>query len=302
MFYENLKKICRLTVQNEPMKNHTSFKIGGDAEYFAQPTEICEIKEMLELCKKNGVPRFILGNGSNLLVSDNGIEGLVIDMTKGFSHLKIEGEKITAGAGTLLSRTAKKACENSLSGLEFAAGIPGSVGGAIYMNAGAYGGEIKDVVSSVTYLDEDGRIETLTADKLDFGYRKSFFSEKSFVIVEAELELEKGNRDEINEKMKELNKKRAEKQPIDMPSAGSAFKRPEGHFAAALIEEAGLKGYSVGGAGVSEKHSGFIVNKGGAAARDVMRLIEHVQKEVYDKFSVKLEPEIKIIGRGEQNK
>lgn len=302
MFYENLKRICPETVQNEPMKKHTSFKIGGNADYFAQPSDADEIKKLTELCKENEVPYFILGNGSNLLVSDDGIEGLVIDITKGFSYLKTEGTKITAGAGTLLSRLANEACKNSLSGLEFAAGIPGSVGGAVYMNAGAYGGEIKDVASKVTYLDEEGRIEILTADKLDFGYRKSFFSGKNFVIIEAEFELEAGNGDEIRAKMNELNKKRTEKQPLNMPSAGSAFKRPEGHFAAALIEEAGLKGCSVGGAQVSEKHSGFIVNKGGATAKDVVRLIEHVQKEVFDKFSVRLEPEIRVIGKGEQNK
>lgn len=301
-FYNELKKICPQTIKDEPMSSHTSFKIGGNADYFSTPKNIEELKRIIAFCKKNNLSYFILGNGSNTLVSDYGIGGIVIDISKGFSYISIDEKKIIAGAGTLLSKIASEACKNSLSGLEFAAGIPGSVGGAIYMNAGAYGGEIKDVITNVTYLDESGNLEKLAADKLDFGYRKSFFSGKKFVIIEAEFDLNKSNSIKIREKMNELNKKRAEKQPINMPSAGSVFKRPEGHFAAALIEQAGLKGYSVGDAQVSDKHAGFIINKGKASAQDVIELVKYIQQKVFDKFSVMLEPEIKLIGRDEESK
>lgn len=281
--------------KNELMKNHTSFKIGGAADEFCEVKSVEEIKELIEYAKEKGIPYTIIGNGSNLLVSDKGIRGLVIKIAKGFDEVLENGEMLTCQSGILLSRLAKIALKNSLSGLEEVSGIPGTLGGAIYMNAGAYGGEMKDVVKSVTYLD-NGEIKTAEGDELDFGYRKSMFSGKDLIILSAELELKKGDFDEIKAKMDDYKERRTSKQPLTIPSAGSTFKRPEGYFAGKLIEDAGLKGYSVGGAEVSNKHSGFVVNTGDASAKDVLDLIEYIKKTVFEKFGVMLFEEVKKLG------
>ncbi|MBE7015472.1 MAG: UDP-N-acetylmuramate dehydrogenase [Ruminococcaceae bacterium] len=280
-------------VYNELMKNHTSFKIGGPCDEFAQVTSEEEVAELIEYAKSKGIPYTVMGNGSNLLVSDKGIRGLVIKLAKGFEKAEVSGNSIICQSGILLSKLSNFALKNNLSGLEFASGIPGTLGGAIYMNAGAYGGEMKDVVREVTYL-ENGEIKT--SSQCDFGYRHSIFTDSDAIILSARLELCKGEYDVIKARMEELSAKRNEKQPLSMPSAGSTFKRPEGYFAGKLIEDAGLRGFSIGGAMVSEKHCGFVVNCGNATCSDVVELIHHVQKVVYDKFGVKLEPEVKILG------
>lgn len=281
--------------KNEPMKNHTSFKIGGPADEFCEVTSEEEIKRLIDYASEKGMSYTVMGNGSNLLVADGGIRGLVIKVARGFDEISVGGEKITAQSGALLSRIASAAYRNSLTGLEFASGIPGTLGGGIYMNAGAYGGELKDVIESVTYLD-NGEIITKTADMLEFGYRKSSFTDKDYIILSAELKLKKGNPDEIKEKTDDYRQRRTSKQPLDMPSAGSTFKRPEGYFAGKLIEDSGLKGFKIGGAQVSEKHSGFVVNAGGATAADVKALIEHIQKTVKEKFGVEMKTEVKMLG------
>ncbi len=281
--------------KNEPMKNHTSFKIGGPADEFCEVTSEEEIKRLIDYASEKGMSYTVMGNGSNLLVADGGIRGLVIKVARGFDEISVGGEKITAQSGALLSRIASAAYRNSLTGLEFASGIPGTLGGGIYMNAGAYGGELKDVIESVTYLD-NGEIITKTANMLEFGYRKSSFTDKDYIILSAELKLKKGNPDEIKEKTDDYRQRRTSKQPLDMPSAGSTFKRPEGYFAGKLIEDSGLKGFKIGGAQVSEKHSGFVVNAGGATAADVKALIEHIQKTVKEKFGVEMKTEVKMLG------
>ena len=281
-------------IKNEPMKNHTTFKIGGFADEFCEAESTEDILSAFEYGRKNKIPVFVMGNGSNLLVSDKGIRGLVLKISDKFSEYTVEGDIINAQSGALLSTLSKAAQKNSLSGMEFASGIPGTLGGAVYMNAGAYGGEMKDIVKSVTYL-ENGKIKRIE-NGFGFGYRKSIFSDTDAVILEAEIKLEKGNADRIKEKMDEFKKRRTEKQPLSLPSAGSTFKRPQGYFAGKLIEDAGLKGYKVGGAAVSEKHSGFVVNTGDATAQDVLRLIRHIQKTVKEKFGVELETEVKIVG------
>lgn len=280
---------------NEPLKNHTSFKIGGPADEFCEVTSREEISGLIEYAEKKNIPYTIIGNGSNLLVGDKGIRGLVIKLAKGLDKAEASGETIIAEAGILLSKLAKLALAEGLSGLEFASGIPGTLGGAIFMNAGAYGGEMKDIVKSVTYL-EDGEIKAAAGTELEFGYRKSRFTGRGCVILSAELELKHADADEIAAKMEDFKERRCSKQPISVPSAGSTFKRPEGYFAGRLIEDAGLKGFCVGGAQVSEKHSGFVINKGDATARDVLDLIEHIQKTVYEKFKVRLETEVKMLG------
>jgi len=281
-------------IKNEPMKNHTSFKIGGAADEFCTASGKDEIIELINYAKGKDMPYFIMGNGSNLLVSDKGIRGLVIQISGKFSDFEISENIIKAESGVLLSSLAKAAQKNGLSGMEFASGIPGTLGGAVYMNAGAYGGEMSSIVKSVTYL-KDGEIKKIE-DGFGFGYRKSLFADLGAVILEAELELEKGNPEEIKARMEDYKIRRTEKQPLNMPSAGSVFKRPKGYFAGGLIEEAGLKGFKIGGAVVSEKHAGFIVNAGSATAGDVLSLIEHIQKTVKEKFNVELETEVKIVG------
>lgn len=295
IFSENFKR--ELFLINEPLKNHTSFKIGGNAKVFFIPESVSDIQDALKICKEEGLPYYILGNGSNILFSDKGYNGVIINIFNKFNTVYLENENIiNAQSGALLSYIANIALNNSLSGMEFASGIPGALGGAVYMNAGAYGGEMKDIVLSADILDKEGNVRTLENSKMGFQYRSSNAEKEGFIVLSAKLELKKGNKEEIKSKMYELNSQRKEKQPLEMPSAGSTFKRPEGNFAGKLIMESGLKGYAIGGAMVSEKHCGFVVNTGNATCKDVLLLIEHVKKTVYDKFNVILEPEVRIIG------
>ena len=281
---------------NEPMASHTTFRIGGPADYFVMPETVEELANVLKLCKEENTPYFILGNGSNLLVGDKGFRGVVIQLYKNFDGLSIEGTKITAKSGAMLIRVAKEAGKAGLTGLEFASGIPGTIGGAMVMNAGAYGGEMKDVVTSVTVLTKDGDIKTLSGDEMNFRYRGSVVEDEGYIVLEAVMELKEGNLEEIQERMDELSVQRRTKQPIEYPSAGSTFKRPEGYFAGKLIQDAELRGYQVGGAQVSEKHCGFVINVGGATAADVMQLMQDVSDKVMEQFGVTLEPEVKRIG------
>lgn len=292
-----LKNIVKkgLVAVDEPMSAHTTFRIGGPADYYVEPT-FEEVKELLPFLKKENIPYTLIGNGSNLLVSDEGIEGVVVSFGKEMSEVFCEKEVVRAKAGILLSRLASFAASKSLSGLEFASGIPGTLGGAITMNAGAYGGEMKDVVQSVTVLDGD-EIKEYSGEEMDFSYRHSRVLDEDLIVLEVTMKLQSGSEEEILSSMKELNGKRVEKQPLNFPSAGSTFKRPEGYFAAKLIEDAGLKGYTVGGAKVSEKHSGFVVNFDHATAKDVCTLMQDVQRIVKEKFDVSLEPEVRLIGR-----
>lgn len=294
-------------LRDEPMKKHTTFRIGGPADYYAEP-DMSRISKLIEIAKACDMPVTVIGNGSNLLVGDKGIRGLVIGIGKGMSEIEVTEAVaqdftaqdnchiITAGAGAILAAVEAKAAEASLSGLEFASGIPGSVGGAVVMNAGAYGGEIKDVLIDATVLTADGELKTVTRDELDLSYRHSIVPEKGYIVLSARFRLTPKPKDEIKSYMAELRAKRVEKQPLEYPSAGSTFKRPEGYFAGKLIMDAGLRGYSVGDAQVSEKHCGFVVNKGEAAAADVLTLIKDVQETVLKQFGVKLEPEVKMIG------
>lgn len=294
---EKLKKsLPELEIrEREPMKGHTTFRIGGAADVFISP-KAEELEEVLAIAKEEQVPVTVIGNGSNLLVGDGGIRGLVVEIGAGMSLVSIEGNLLKAGAGTLLSRVAGAAASAGLSGMEFAAGIPGSVGGAVTMNAGAYGGEMKDILKSVKVLTRDGQRKTLSVEELDLGYRHSCIPEKDYVVVEAQFALSPKPEEEIRSLMADLAGRRREKQPLEYPSAGSTFKRPEGYFAGKLIMDAGLRGYTVGGAQVSEKHCGFVINRGNATAADVKKLMEDVQKKVYKKFGITLEPEVKIIG------
>ena len=280
----------------EPMKKHTTFRIGGPADYYLCPHSTEELQKILQICRENKLEFFILGNGSNLLVSDKGYRGVVIQLWKNFSDIETEDNTITVKAGALLSKVAAEALEESLTGMEFASGIPGTMGGAVMMNAGAYGGEMKDIIREVTVLTREGELLTLSKEEMNFGYRTSVVKEKGYVVISAELQLRKGDREEIRKVMDELKERRVTKQPLDMPSAGSTFKRPEGYFAGKLIMDAGLRGFSVGGAQISEKHCGFVVNKGDATAADVLGLIGEVQKRVQEKFGVALEPEVKFLG------
>lgn len=278
------------------MKKHTTFRIGGPADYYLCPHSTEELQKILQICRENKLEFFILGNGSNLLVSDKGYRGVVIQLWKNFSDIETEDNTITVKAGTLLSKVAAEALEESLTGMEFASGIPGTMGGAVMMNAGAYGGEMKDIIREVTVLTREGELLTLSKEEMNFGYRTSVVKEKGYVVISAVLQLRKGDREEIRKVMDELKERRVTKQPLDMPSAGSTFKRPEGYFAGKLIMDAGLRGFSVGGAQISEKHCGFVVNKGDATAADVLGLIGEVQKRVQEKFGVALEPEVKFLG------
>ena len=292
-----LKNIVKkgLVAVDEPMSAHTTFRIGGPADYYVEPT-FEEVKELLFFLKKENIPYTLIGNGSNLLVSDEGIEGVVVSFGKEMSEVSWEKEVVRAKAGILLSRLASFAASRSLSGLEFASGIPGTLGGAITMNAGAYGGEMKDVVQSVTVLSGD-EMKEYSGEEMNFSYRHSRVLDEDLIVLEVTMKLQSGREEEILSSMKELNKKRVEKQPLNFPSAGSTFKRPEGYFAAKLIEDAGLKGYTVGGAKVSEKHSGFVINFDHATAKDVCTLMQDVQRIVKEKFDVSLEPEVRMIGR-----
>lgn len=282
--------------QIEPLKNHTSFKIGGNAKYFIEPEDICQLKALLTELKRTDTPYIILGRGSNLLVSDGEIEKAVIHLSGTFDKIELIDETtIMAGAAASVSSLCFFALEHELTGLEFAYGIPGSVGGGVYMNAGAYGGQLSDVVTKVSHITTSGESGSLEGEKLRFDYRKSAYSESGNIITGVLFSLKKGVKSEIQEKMTDILSRRKSKQPLEYPSAGSVFKRPQGYFAGALIEQSGLKGASVGGAQISEKHAGFIINKGGASCKDVLDLIEICQKTVKEKFGVMLETEIKMI-------
>ena len=280
----------------EPMASHTTFRIGGPADYFVLPETVEELAAILKLCKEEKVPYFILGNGSNLLVGDKGFRGVVVQLYKNFDGMTIEGTTVTAKAGAMLVRVAKESGKAGLTGLEFASGIPGTIGGAMVMNAGAYGGELKDVVTAVTVLTKDGEIKKLSGEEMNFRYRGSVVEDEDYIVLEAVMELKEGNLEEIQARMAELTLQRKTKQPIEFPSAGSTFKRPEGYFAGKLIQDAGLRGFQVGGAQVSEKHCGFVINAGGATASDVMSLMQQVTDKVNEEFGVTLEPEVKRIG------
>ncbi|MEG2669152.1 MAG: UDP-N-acetylmuramate dehydrogenase [Oscillospiraceae bacterium] len=281
---------------DEPMSKHTTFKIGGRADLLIIPQSIPQLKTVIKFLKQMKVPYFIMGNGSNLLVGDKGIRGAVIKITGDIGKCDVEGTTIVAESGIMLARLANTAYKNGLSGLEFVAGIPGTLGGAIYMNAGAYGGEMKNVVESVTYLDKYGNVETISGGKCQFGYRHSIFSDNDFVILSCRINLKNGEEATIKAEMDDLSERRISKQPLNKPSAGSTFKRPEGYFAGKLIQDSGLKGYRIGGAMISEKHSGFVINEDKATANDVVALIRHVQAEVKDKFGVDLDTEVKSVG------
>ena len=280
----------------EPMKNHTTFRIGGPAACFVRPQDAGQVERILHICRENEVPWFILGNGSNLLVSDRGFDGVIIQIYRNMSRIQVSGHHMTVQAGALLSAVAKQALREGLSGLEFASGIPGTVGGAVVMNAGAYGGEMKDVVESVTVLDEEGAVRKLAREELQMGYRTSLVKKKGYTVLEAVLKLNDGDPAAISARMEELKEQRVSKQPLEYPSAGSTFKLPEGYFAGKLIMDSGLRGFRVGGAQISEKHCGFVINTGDATAEDVVRLIRQVQDIVYEKFHVKLEPEVRFLG------
>ncbi len=281
---------------DEPMSEHTTFKIGGPADLFVTPDDADEIAEVLEACRAAEVPYFVLGCGSDLLVSDEGYRGVIISLTEGLVGVTVDGKEMSCQAGVGLREASEMACELGLSGLEFACGIPGSIGGACFMNAGAYGGCMADVLKSVRVLLADGSVDTLGVDELNLGYRKSRIADEGMVVLSATFALKKGEPEEIRATMDELTRKREEKQPLEMPSAGSTFKRPEGYFAGKLITDAGLKGWQSGGAAVSKKHAGFVVNVGDATAADVHAVIEHVQDEVERQFGVRLQPEVRFLG------
>ena len=282
---------------NAPMSEYTSFKTGGPADILVLPKNDPELRRVLALCSDEEIKPFVFGNGTNLLVSDDGIRGVSVRLASNFDEIRLlNDDMIFCTAGTKLAKLCNFALENSLSGLEFAYGIPGTAGGAAYMNAGAYGGEMKDVLVSCNHIDYSGNPGRLTGDMLGLSYRRSAYTDKYFVITGITVKLQKGNKDEINAKMKDILQRRIDKQPLDLPSAGSFFKRPEGHFAGALIEQCGLKGFSVGGAQVSEKHAGFVVNKGGATTADIIELGRAVSEKVLNETGVELEMEVKYIG------
>ena len=296
-FYNRLAEIVspEAILKDEPMSKHTTFRIGGNADVLVSP-KISQVSDVIKLAKEYEIPVTIIGNGSNLLVGDKGIRGLVITFGKEAEEIQVDGSCMIVSAGALLSKIAAEAAKRCLTGFEFAAGIPGTLGGAIVMNAGAYGGEIKDVLISATVLTPEGEVIELSNSELELSYRHSCIPEKEYIVLEAILEFMPGEEEMIREKMADFKGRRVDKQPLEYPSAGSTFKRPEGHFAGKLIQDAELRGYTVGGAQVSEKHCGFVINKGDATAADVLQLIQDVKKIVYDKFQVELEPEVKMIG------
>ena len=293
MLFNKLNCVVRY---DEPLKSHTTFKIGGNCIALIEPREISDIIEAVKICRKNNIKFFVIGNGSNLLVPDEGYNGVIIKLKSEFSKIEVEGDYLIVNSGAKLSEVYTVAYENSLTGFEFASGIPGTIGGAIYMNAGAYGGEMKDIVESVEVLDLDNfELRELKNEELEFSYRKSIIQRRNYIVTTIKLKLQKGNKKKINAVYEDLRERRNSKQPLNFGSAGSTFKRPEGYFASKLIEDAGLKGYHINDAWVSEKHSGFIVNKGNASFKEVMELIEYVQKVVFEKFGVKLETEVRIL-------
>lgn len=296
-FYDEITTVLpELQVRkDEPMSRHTTFRIGGPADYFVCPDRE-QIAEVLAVAKNCGMAITVIGNGSNLLVGDKGIRGLVVEIGSAMNQIMVDKNHITAGAGALLSQVAAKAAAAELGGMEFAAGIPGSVGGAVTMNAGAYGGEMKDILRAVTVLTPEGELKTLDVSEMDLSYRHSCVPEQQYIVLEAEIELGYKPEEEIRAQMEELRNKRIEKQPLEYPSAGSTFKRPEGYFAGKLIMDAGLRGYRVGDAQVSEKHCGFVINRKNASAQEVRQLMQDVQDKVKAQFGVMLEPEVKMLG------
>lgn len=280
----------------EPMKNHTTFRIGGPADALALPKTPEEVAEVVRFCHEHAQSYYVLGNGSNLLVSDEGYRGLVLQLYRNFNDIQVNGETITVQSGAMLAAVARTAYQTGLTGLEFASGIPGTIGGAVVMNAGAYGGEMKNVLKEVTVLTKEGEVLVIPAKALELGYRTSVIPKNGWIVLGAVLQLKKGDQEQILARMEELKEQRITKQPLDLPSAGSTFKRPEGYFAGKLIMDAGLRGFTVGGAQVSEKHCGFVVNRGNATAADVWKLICEVKRRVKEMTGVELEPEVKLLG------
>ena len=297
-FYDKLNNVIAKDsiLIDELMSRHTTFRVGGPADFFVTPKAKEEVRDVIRICKEAGMPYYIIGNGSNLLVSDAGYRGVIVQIYKEMNEVKVEGDLVKAQAGALLSGIAAKALGAELSGFEFASGIPGTIGGACVMNAGAYGGEMKDVLESVTVLTVEGKIIELGRNELELGYRTSVIAKKGYIVLGAVLKLERGDGEKIKTYMDELKEKRVTKQPLEYPSAGSTFKRPEGYFAGKLIEDAGLRGFQVGGAQVSEKHCGFVINRDHATAADIMELMRQVQIRVKENSGVDLEPEVKRLG------
>ena len=297
-FYDKLNNVIGKDsiLIDEPMSRHTTFRVGGPADFFVTPKAKEEVRDVIRICKEAGMPYYIIGNGSNLLVSDAGYRGVIVQIYKEMNEVKVEGDLVKAQAGALLSGIAAKALGAELSGFEFASGIPGTIGGACMMNAGAYGGEMKDVLESVTVLTGKGKIIELGRNELELGYRTSVIAKKGYIVLGAALKLERGDGEKIKTYMDELKEKRVTKQPLEYPSAGSTFKRPEGYFAGKLIEDAGLRGFRVGDAQVSEKHCGFVINRGNASAAEVMELMRQVEDKVEENSGVRLEAEVRRIG------
>ncbi len=299
-FYQKLKSIIKdnQIMMEEPLARHTTFEIGGLAQFLVLPETASQVAAAVKLCQEENMPYYIMGNGSNLLVGDKGYQGTVIKLSRAFSKTTIDREQyiVRAQAGVLLSGLAEEAAEQGLAGFEFAAGIPGTLGGAVTMNAGAYDGEIKQSIVKTVVLDQTGGILKLNKEELKMGYRKSIIQVNKYIVLEAVFCFSPGNKEDIKNKINELNARRREKQPLEYPSAGSTFKRPAGYFAGKLIMDSGLRGYQVGNAQVSEKHCGFVINKGGATALEVKTLISDVIQIVYNKFGVVLEPEVKFLG------
>ena len=297
LYYE----LCSITgekniLKDEPMSAHTTFRIGGPADYFAMPSSAEEIRRIVSLCIEQEVPYYIIGNGSNLLVGDKGFRGVIIQIFKNMRDIRTEGETVTAQAGALLSKVAAAAYDAGLTGFEFASGIPGTLGGAVRMNAGAYGGEMSQVLKSASVLTAEGEVLTIPVEEMKMGYRTSIVSRMDYVVLGAQLVLSRGSKEDIRAKMDELKEKRVSKQPLEFGSAGSTFKRPEGYFAGKLIEDAGLRGFRIGNAQVSEKHCGFVINRGGATAAEVAELMDHIIRRVEETSGVRLQPEVKKIG------
>lgn len=297
-FYDKLTDYIEETriYKEEPMKKHTTFRVGGNADYFVVPKTEEEVKNIVSLCKSEGMPYFILGNGSNLLVGDKGYRGVIIQICKEMNQIEVQGTSLLVQAGALLSKVGSAALEVGLTGFEFASGIPGTMGGAVFMNAGAYGGEMKDILAEVTVLDENGEVRVLKKEELELGYRTSVVAKKGYVVLSARVELQSGDKEKIEARMQELKVQRTTKQPLEYPSAGSTFKRPEGYFAGKLISDSGLRGFQVGGAQVSEKHCGFVINKENATASDIVGLMNQVIEKVQNEFGVTLEPEVRKLG------
>lgn len=303
VFTKNLAEIvgAENMLMNEPMSAHTTFRVGGPCDYFVSPSETNEILAIIALCKKENVPYYLIGNGSNLLVSDEGFDGVMIHLGNRYAGCEVEetenGAVVTVKAGSSLGAFVRMVSKKGLGDVSWAAGIPGSFGGAVVMNAGAYGGEMKQVLSEVTWLDEAGEVHTTPASELGLGYRQSIFKHTKRVVLEGKVALQNQSAEELLAHIEELNTQRKEKQPLEYPSAGSTFKRPEGYFAGKLIQDSGLRGYQLGGAQVSEKHCGFVINRDHATAADLYNLFQYIKKTVYEQFQVEMELEVELIGK-----